>query len=86
MDINVSRKWAGLHALLTMAFACKEVDLYGFSGSTTIDGHPITDEYGIEFEHAAIAMLIDRTLPRYDYPDEATRLAWSRTTVRYADL
>ena len=74
----------GFHALVAMAFACQSVELYGFSGSETYNGHQVSADHGLEAEHAAIAALINRTLSPADYPDEETAVAWERTNVRHA--
>ena len=74
----------GFHALVAMAFACQSVELYGFSGSETYNGHQVSPDHGLEAEHAAIAALINRTLSPADYPDEETAVAWERTNVRHA--
>ena len=74
----------GFHAVATMALACGEVELYGFSGSTTIDGHVMTADHNIEAEHGALRRLIEHTLPDGDYPSEQTRIEWSRTRIRHA--
>eukprot|EP00966_Prymnesium_polylepis_P045675 1057492-Prymnesium_polylepis.1 len=77
----------GFHAVVTMALTCASVDLYGFSGTTTIDGHGVTDGppgyvgHGIEKEHELLHRMIDHSLPASDYP-EATRSSWALTNVR----
>jgi len=80
----------GFHAVVTMALTCASVDLYGFSGTTTIDGHGVTDGppgyvgHGIEKEHELLHRMIDHSLPASDYP-EATRSSWALTNVVLRD-
>ena len=71
----------GFHAIITMAFACRSVDLYGFSGSSTINGHVISGDHGIEREHAVLRQLVDKTLPVYN--DARMQREWSHTSVRH---
>ena len=73
----------GFHAVATMAFVCEQVDLYGFSGSATVDGHRISEDHQIEREHAVLRTLIEHALPMTEFPSEETYFAWARTRVRH---
>jgi hypothetical protein len=73
----------GFHAVATMAFVCEQVDLYGFSGNATMDGHRITEDHQIEREHAVLRTLIEHALPLTEFPSEETYFAWARTRVRH---
>eukprot|EP00966_Prymnesium_polylepis_P075021 1740378-Prymnesium_polylepis.1 len=77
----------GFHAVLTMALECNHLDLYGFSGSTTIDGHGGEGGYlghEIEKEHLALYRMIDHTLAAGDYTD-ALRDRWTSTNLTLKD-
>lgn len=73
----------GFHAVATMAFVCEQVDLYGFSGDATMDGHRISEDHQIEREHAVLRTLIEHALPLTEFPSEETYFAWARTRVRH---
>ena len=73
----------GFHAVATMAFVCEQVDLYGFSGSATVDGHGISEDHQLEREHAVLRALIEHALPMTDFPSKETYFAWARTRVRH---
>ena len=52
----------GFHAVATMALACGEVELFGFSGSTTIDGHQMTaGAPSVAYRHPTLPGLSPRT-------------------------
>ena len=75
----------GFHAVLTMAFMCGTVELYGFSGTSTINNHHGGNVgHGIEQEHALLRALANRTVPDQYMPDEL-RTLWSDTHIIYND-
>lgn len=48
----------GLQALLTFAFVCNSLTVYGFSGSETADGHPMGAMHSLDIEHTLISKLV----------------------------
>ena len=53
----------GFHAVVTFGLACRSLRLYGFEGSTSLDGHEIAASHGLEEEHVVLQALLDPALP-----------------------
>lgn len=47
----------GFHAFLTFLLACEELDVYGFSGGETADGHKMSAQHKLGREHEIMAWL-----------------------------
>ena len=74
----------GFHAVLTIGMLCNTVDLYGFHGTASVDGHPIGHD--IMTEHALLRQVVNRSLPDEDYPSAEIAERWRETRMRYADI
>jgi hypothetical protein len=76
----------GLHAFLTLALTCKSLHVYGFGGSKTLDDHRMSEDHGIEREHALLYALGNHTLPEADFPRDSPLVAqWRRTSVVFRE-
>jgi len=83
-DLYRGKPTTGLHAMLTMALACQSLTLYGFSGSATADGHRMSEDHGIEREHALLHALVDHSLPTSAFPPHSPIAGhWWRTNVTF---
>lgn len=78
---ETNKPTTGLHAVVMMAFACATVRLYGFAGSTTLDGHPMHVSHNIDAEHALLAFLASADVDELPASSEF-RAAWRNTDVR----
>lgn len=67
----------GFHGVIMFALACRNVRLYGFAGTTTVDGHDEDVSHDIAAEHRLLDQLVSHTanLP------PILRGAWQRTNV-----
>lgn len=69
----------GFHAVLAFALECGRLDLYGFKGELTADGHLMSADHGIEREHAILDKLSRReqvaNMPQW------LRRRWASTRV-----
>ena len=73
----------GFHAALTMAFACESVQLFGFGGDSTIDGHHGGNVgHGIEAEHALLHVLARHQLTASELGSTFGAL-WPRAQLIY---
>ena len=68
----------GFQAVISLALECKSVRLYGFAGTTSLDGHEMSADHGIEREHVLLRQLSEHT---YDLMPLAIRAAWPATNV-----
>lgn len=79
----------GLHAAVTMALACSTVNLYGFRGAGTIDGHHGGSVgHGIMREHALLHLLSRHALPASRFPplsDNPMISLWPYTKMNFTD-
>ena len=53
---------SGFQAIVAMGLACKSVRLYGFAGTTSLDGHAMAADHGIAQEHVLLDQLRAHTL------------------------
>mmetsp|Transcript_24716 Transcript_24716/g.57402 ORF Transcript_24716/g.57402 Transcript_24716/m.57402 type:complete len:139 (-) Transcript_24716:46-462(-) len=63
------RGTSGLNALFTFAPLCEEVDMYGFGGGGTVDGHGIGRVHSLEKEHDFMRRLGTDTSCTWLHPD-----------------
>ena len=73
----------GFHAAIAMGLECHSLRLYGFAGSTTLDGHHMDASHDIETEHALLRQLTSHTLRDDQLVYDATMLrsAWQVANV-----
>ena len=65
-----------------MGLLCSRVRLYGFAGTTTIDGHEEAGDHDIAAEHALLAELVAKGDRLELLAMSATfRQAWAETNV-----
>ena len=70
----------GFHAVVLFSLACKSVRLYGFAGSSTVDGHKMSADHGIEKEHRLLTRLEAKTLNASEM-NYALRMWWPYTNL-----
>jgi hypothetical protein len=58
--LNGTLATTGLHALFTFLPVCGELDLYGFGGTSTADGHTESEGHNLREEHHIQAKVINR--------------------------
>lgn len=74
----------GLHAVITMAFACTNVTLFGFRGSSTIDGHHGGYAgHSIAAEHLLLQDLADHTVAAEHFVQPAYYERWRTVNLGY---
>ena len=82
---GMNKPTTGLHALVAMGLLCSRVRLYGFAGTTTIDGHEEAGDHNIAAEHALLAELVAKGDRLELLAMSATfRQAWAETNVTVA--
>ena len=79
-DTEYDKPTTGFYAVVALAPLCKELDLYGFSGDTTADGHVISSDHSIAREHALLRDLSEHR-PIASMP-ESLRAVWPSTRLR----
>lgn len=81
---NGHKPTTGFHAVVTFALACKSLRLYGFGGTTSLDGHHIMESHGIREEHTLLSNLLNQTVwPTLDEMMSNAELlrAWAAVNV-----
>ena len=74
----------GLHAVITMAFACDIVTLYGFRGDATIDGHHGGYAgHSIAAEHVLLQDLANHTVAAEHFVEPAYYERWANVQLGY---
>lgn len=74
----------GLHAVITMAFACDSITLYGFRGDETIDGHHGGYAgHAIAAEHVLLQDLADHAVAAEHFVDPAYYERWANVQLGY---
>ena len=73
----------GFHAILTMSLLCDEVELYGFQGTGTVDGHGIG--HNVANEHNLTRHLVAHAMPAGSFPSIQLEDRWAMARVSYGD-
>jgi len=56
-----ARPTNGFHAFLTFSYMCNSLDVYGFSGNTSVDAHEMKQVHSLPLEHRVLDMLANQS-------------------------
>merc|ERR1711972_252030 len=60
------RPTTGLQALFTFVLMCSKIDIFGFSGSGTADGHGVSKKHSLKREHTILKNFFSGSQARAD--------------------